>query len=145
MARRDFENPDAANLRRFLQRGVILVAGDSEGAIDTDDADPVYVAIVVNVTGYGPHPGAIYALQNRFHGHPDAALQPAFELLEEWEMEHNGDYFRELEAEYGESATDVFTETFDGLGWKLSARDFAEAIAGTDAQKFIETYSSRED
>jgi hypothetical protein len=144
MARRDFENPDLANLHEWLKEGVILVAGDAEGAIDVDDPDPVYVSIVVNVTGYGPHVGAIYAIQNRYHGNPDAALQPAFELLEDWELEHNQEYFKELEDEYGDEASGVFTETFDAVGWKLSAEDFATAIAGTDAEKFIEVYSSAE-
>jgi hypothetical protein len=137
MARRDFENRDPGNLRKFIERGVILIGGDSDGVRLSDPA-PVYVSIVVNVEGYGPHTGAIYAYQNAYHGNADEALQNAFEILEEWEMEHNQDHFRELEQEYGDEALDVFTETFDGLGWKLSAAQFAAAIAGTKAEEFIE-------
>jgi hypothetical protein len=144
MARRDFENTDSSHFREWLEKGVILVGGDAEGSIDTDDETPVFVSVVVNVTGYGPHVGVIYAIQNQYHGHPDAALQPAYEILEEWEMDHNPDHFKELEAEYGDEASGVFTETFDAMGWKLSAKDFAAAIAGTDATKYINIHSSQE-
>jgi hypothetical protein len=137
MARRDFENRDPANLREFIERGVILIGGDTDGVRLSDPA-LVYVSIVVNVVGYGPHTGAIYAYQNAYHGNADEALQNAYEILEDWEMEHNLDYFRELEEEYGDEASGVFTETFDGLGWKLSAAQFAAAIAGTKAEEFIE-------
>ena len=139
MARRNFENRDPANLREFIERGVILVAGDTDGVRLSDPA-PVYVSIVVNVEGYGPHTGAIYAYQNAYHGNSDEALQNAYEILEDWEMEHNPDFFKELEEEYGDEASAVFTETFDALGWKLSADEFAMAIRGTDATKYIEIY-----
>lgn len=143
MARRD--NEDSAHFREWLEKGVILVGGDAEGSIDIDDEDPVFVSIVVNVTGYGPHVGTIYAMQNRFHGHADATLEEAYGILEEWEMDHNPDYFKELEAEHGDEASSVFTETFDGMSWKLSAKDFSAAIEGTNATKYIDTHSSKAD
>ena len=128
---------DAKHFSQYLREGVILVGGDEEGSIDVSDETPVFVSIVVNVTGYGPHVGAIYAVQNEYHGSTDAALQEAYEILEDWEMDHNPDYFAELEAEHGDDASSVFTETFDGLTWELSAKEFADAIEGTEAEKYI--------
>jgi hypothetical protein len=139
------EGQDAAEFREWLEKIVILVGGEAEGSIDVDDDDSVFVGIVVNVTGYGPHVGAIYAMQNRFHGNLDTPLQEAHEILEQWEMDHNPDYFAELEREHGDEASSVFTETFDGRVWELSASDFAAAIKGTDAEKYIDVHSSRED
>jgi hypothetical protein len=136
---------NSAEFRKWLEEGVILVGGEAEGSIDVDDETPVFVSIVVNVTGYGPHIGAIYAMQNPYHGGEDTALQNAFEILEDWEMDHNPDYFKELEAEHGDEALDVFTETFEGRSWELSPEDFAAAIEGTEAAKYIETHSSEEE
>jgi len=136
---------DVAHFREILEKGVILVGGEAEGSIDVDDDDPVFVSIVVNVTGYGPNTGAIYAMQNRFHGNADEPLQAAYEILEEWEREHNPDYYEELEDEYGDEASAVFTETFDGWSWKLPAKDFADAIEGTDATKYIDTHSEEDE
>jgi len=126
--RRDFENRDPALLRQFLQASVILVDGGAESIINVRDRDPVFVSIVVDVDGHGPHQGAIYAHQNRFHANADTAMEAAFELLEEWIREHY----------HPNDPDDSFTETFDAAGWKLSAADFADAIEGTDAAKFIE-------
>ena len=137
---------DAKHFREWLEKGVILVGGEADGSIDVDDdRSDVYVSIVVNVTGYGPHVGAIYAMQNRFHGNADEPLQEAYQILEDWELDHNPDYFAELEKEHGEDASDVFTETFDGQSWHLTAAEFADAIEGTDAEKYIDTHSSEED
>jgi hypothetical protein len=136
---------DAKHFRQILEEGVILVGGEADGSIDLDDDASVFVSIVVNVTGYGPHVGAIYAMQNRFHGNPDEPLQEAYGILEEWEMDHNLDYFKELEEEYGEDASDVFTETFDGWSWELSPEEFADAIEGTAATKYIETHSEEDE
>ena len=135
---------DAQHFRDILEKGVILVGGDAEGSIDPLSEDPVFVSIVVNVTGYGPHIGAIYAVQNRYHGHPDAALQAAYEILEEWEMDHNPDYFAELEQEYGDDASDVFTETFDGWTWELNPQEVATGIAGTKATEYIDIEEDEE-
>lgn len=128
---------DAANFREILEKGVILVGGEivDNNSISLDDDDPVSVAIMVNVTGYGPHIGTICATQG---GHIDSALQAADEILEEWEMDHNQDYFTELEKEHGDDARQMFTETFDGFMWELTPQAFADAIEGTGAEKFIE-------
>jgi hypothetical protein len=127
---------DLADFKETLEKGVILVGGEAvdNNSIDVDDDTPVSVAVVVNVTGYGPHVGVICAVQ----GHVDEALQEAYRILEEWEMDHNPDYFKELEKEYGDEASSVFTETFDGLMWELSPEDFIAAIKGTAAEKYID-------
>lgn len=131
---RNLESTDAAHLREFIERGVHLVGGEAEG-IDIDDPSPVFVSIVVDVTGIGPHQGVICAYQNRFHGNPNKPLEQAYEILEDWIREH-----------YHEGGGDEsVTETFDAVGWKLSARDFATAIAGTKAAEYIEVYSSKSD
>lgn len=137
-------NKDAANFREVLEKGVILVGGEivDNNSISLDDDDPVSVAIIVNVTGYGPHVGAICATQG---GHVDSALQAADEILEDWEMARNQDYFAELEKEYGDEAREVFTETFDGYMWELSPQEFANAIEGTDVEKYIEIDGAHDD
>lgn len=130
MSRARYEpNSDAKNFRKHLTNNVILVAGEAE-SVSLEDDDPIFVAVVVNVTGYGPHPGAIYAHQNRFHASGDSALEGAFELLEEWEQEH---YPAESEED-----EEHRTETFDGLTWKLTPQEFEEAIRGTPAVKFFD-------
>ena len=53
---------DAQELKEILDKGVHIVAGDGD-VIDLDDGEPVRVAVVFNVTGFGPHVGAIYAMQ----------------------------------------------------------------------------------
>lgn len=127
---------DPKRFREYLEKGVILVGGESvdNNSIDPDNDTPVSVAVVVNVTGYGPHIGVICAVQ----GHVDEALQEGYEILEDWEMDHNPDYFKELEAEHGESASEVFTETFDAVMWELPVEDFVAAIKGTTAEKYID-------
>ncbi len=135
---------DLENFKETLEKGVILVGGEAvdNNSIDPEDDTPVAVAIVVNVTGYGPHIGAICAVQ----GHIDEALQEGYQILEEWEMDHNPDYFKELEAEYGEErASEVFTETFDGIMWELPAEDFIAAIKGTPAEKLIDVVEYEEE
>ena len=128
---------DAENFREVLEKGVILIGGEivDNNSIDLEDDDLVSVAIIVNVQGYGPHVGAIAVTQG---GHIDESLQAADEILEEWEMDHNPDYYAELEKEYGESAGEVFRETFDGIMWELTPQEFADAIKGTKAAEFIE-------
>jgi hypothetical protein len=128
---------DAENFREVLEKGVLLIGGEivDNNSIDLEDDDPISVAIIVNVQGYGPHVGAIAATQG---GHIDSALQAADEILEEWEMDHNPDYYAELEKEYGDSAGEVFRETFDGIMWELTPQEFADAIEGTKAAEFIE-------
>jgi hypothetical protein len=119
----------------FLDKAVILVAGENDGYIDPN-AEEVHVAIVVNVTGYGPHPGAIYVDQNRFHAGPDKALEEAHEILEEWEREHYP---------MSEEDEEHRTETFDGRTWKLPAGAFCDAIYNTKAEQFIDVLEEEEE
>lgn len=114
----------------FLENNAILVAGDGD-VIDLDDREPVRVAIIVNVTGYGPHTGAIYAMQR---GNEEEALEAAHEILEEWERDH-----------YPEADEDTRTETFDGRSWTLDPTEFADAIEHTSATKFIEISEDEEE
>ena len=135
---------DPKRFREYLEKGVILIGGETvdNNSIDIEDDTPVSVAIMVNVTGYGPHIGAIAAGQ----GHIDEALQAAEEILEEWEMDHNPDYFAELEKEYGdERAPEVFRETFDGVMWELPVEEFLEAIKGTKAEEYIDVVEYEEE
>jgi hypothetical protein len=131
---------DAEHLREWLEKGVILIDGEGD-SINLDDETPVHVAIAVDVEGYGPHTGAIYTMQNRYHGSADAVLQPAVEVLEEWMLQHQRDYLKELEEEYGDDALDVFTETIDAVTWELTPQEFAAAIKDTAAEKYIKVYS----
>lgn len=122
---------DPKHFKKILDEGVILVAGDGD-VIELDDPEPVRVGIIFDVNGFGPHVGAIYAMQR---GHVDEALQAADELLEEWTLEK---YPESIDNEH-------FTETFDGFAWTLSPEDFADAIEGTTATKFIETTGEEEE
>lgn len=130
MASRQFESRDADEFRRFIQQSVVIVDGGAESDIDVRYAAWVHVAVVFDVSGYGPHQAAIYAIQNHYHGSADAALDPAFEILEEWIRDH---YHQDADPD-----DESVTETFDARGWKLSAFEFAEAIEGTNASKFID-------
>lgn len=134
---------DLENFQETLEKGVLLVGGEvvDNNSIDPDDDTPVAIAIVVNVQGHGPHVGAISAVQ----GHVDEALEVAHEILEDWEMDHNPDYFKELEAEHGDRASEIFTETFDGVMWELPAKDFIAAIKGTAAEKHIDVVEYEDD
>lgn len=138
---------DAQHLHDILEKGVLLnkdrVGGDT---IDLGDTTPVCVGIIVDVNGYGPHVGALYVEQNRFHGHPDSALQAADEILEEWTLENTSkEDIEALEAEYGDEWMSILTETFDGWAFKLSPQEFVEAIKGTDAEKLIDIEEKEEE
>jgi len=137
---------DKDHLRKWLEKNVILRGG--EGDVRLDDTDPVHIAIVVDVTGYGPHEGAIFVDQNRYHASADTALQGAYEILEQYYHDNYQDHYDELVQDHGQQAVDdygMFTETFDAVTWELSSIDAAEAIAGTDAQKFIDIDTEIED
>ena len=138
---------DAKHFRELLEKAVVLVDGGSDGYLDVGagNGDPIWAAIMVDVSGYGPHVGVVCAYQNRFHGNPDTPLQAADEMLEEWKRKHEGDYLRELEEEYGERADEVFCETFDGWSFRLDPREFGEAIAGTDAEKYFDLEDSHKE
>jgi hypothetical protein len=127
------KNSKTKEFAEFLDKAVILVAGESSGHIDPH-AEEVHVAIVVNVTGYGPHVGAIYVDQNRFHASPDGSLEEAHGLLEEWERDH-----------YPEADEDTRTETFDGRTWTLPALEFTEAIYNTKAEQFVDVLDEEDE
>lgn len=127
-------NKSVEDFKKFLDEAVSLVAGESSGIIESQ-AEEVHVAIVFNVTGFGRHPGAIYADQNRFHASTDGALQEAHELLEEWERDHYP---------MSEEDEEHRTETFDGRTWTLPAGAFVDAVYGTDVEKFIDVEDESE-
>lgn len=122
-------------LKRLIKGAAILVDGGSE---IYDSESPVHVALVFNVQSYGPHTATIYAENDRYHSSADGALQAAYELLEEHEIEHDPEYVSELQEEYGDDWNEVLTETFDGRWFTMSFRDFARAIRGTKAEKYID-------
>ena len=85
-------------------------------------------SIVVNVTGYGPQVGAIYAMQNQFPWQHRRVSPTAYEIVEEWEMDHNPDHFKELEAEYRDEASDKSSPR-RSTGWAGSCRP---RVCGSD-------------
>ena len=132
---------DPNHFHKWLNEGVILRDGD--GSVDVSDDDPVWVAIVVDVQGYGPHEGAIYVDQNRFHASADTALQEAYEIFENYKRDHmTGKEMAKLEKEWGDRAGEIMTETFDAMIWILTPKEFAKAIKGTKATKYVSTYSN---
>jgi hypothetical protein len=155
---------DAKHFRDVLEEGVILVDGGADGVIDIGAGpdDPVWVGIMVDVMGYGPHTGTIYAYQNRYHGNPDEPLQEAETLLEDWEREHFAEdqkerfeeYLKELEEEHPDmdpeeresqawqQADEASRETHDGWSFRLNPREFGDAIRGTKAAKYIDVHDS---
>lgn len=127
------------SLKENLEKAFIIVAG--EGSINLDDEDPVHIAIVFDVQGYGPHGAAIYADQNRFHATPDTAMQKAYEILEQHELDiTDEEYLKELQDEWGDEWMSIMTETYDAMTWTLSPKEAAEQIRGTKAEKFIDIY-----
>lgn len=130
---------DPVHLREFLERGVFL--RDGEGNIDLNDSDPVHIAVVMSVKGYGPHEAAIFVDQNRYHASADSALEGAYEILEQYWWDHYKDHYDELVKDYGQEEVDdygMFTETFNAVIWELTPEEAAAAIEGTDAAKFID-------
>lgn len=128
---RTVASKDAQEFKEFLDKAVLLVDGDGD-VIDLDDPEPVRVAIIVDVNGYGPHVGAIYAMQR---GHVDEALQSADEILDEWTVDHYPD----------QADNEHRTETFDGRSWTMPVEEFADAVEGTPAEKFIEIVGYEDD
>jgi hypothetical protein len=140
-----FEGGDASHFRKWLEKVVMLQ--DGEGSIDLGDSDPVFIGIVVEVQGYGPHLGAIYVDQNRYHASRDTALQGASEIFDEWRLndQRSQEYLKELEEEWGEEAFDIMRETDDGMTWELSPQEAADAIRGTEAAKYVDIYEAEEE
>jgi hypothetical protein len=135
---------DAEHLHNILEKGVMLKEDRVEGSVDLGDRGPVYVGIVVDVEGYGPHVGAMYIAQG-YGNYADESLQEAHQILEEWKLEHYPEHLEDLEKEYGDDAMSVFTETFDGWSFKLSPQEFVDATQGTDAAKFVDIEPEEEE
>jgi len=122
-------------LKRYLG-GVVLLGG--EGSITVDPGEDVYIAIMHD--GGGFNPGAVICVEE--YGHPDTALEGAYELLYEKELTEAIEDGRmaELEAEWTEyegQATDILIESFDGMVWTLPAHEAAEIISQSSAAKYI--------
>lgn len=135
-------------------RGYLI--NEADGSVDACSDDPVHVAIVVDVQGYGPHHGAMYVDQNRYHGSVDSALEAAYEMQESWMQDHFGDQLKELEKERLEDhvndyldahpnaskddaidavqdaayqeADEWFRSNMDGVTWTMTAAEFIEAV-----------------
>lgn len=104
---------DKKRLEEWLEKGVILIAG--EGSFDLDDNDPVYIGIAVEVSGYGPHVGAIFVEQNRYHASADSALQGAVEVFDEY-MRDDKNY----QEEWREAVDDKLKELAKERGFNVS-------------------------
>jgi hypothetical protein len=128
----------------------------ADGSVDECDSDPVHVVIVMDVNSYGPHWGSMYVEQNRYGGGLDEALQNAYEMEEEWQRDHHGDYLETLmkerleehvqdylasnpgasdeeaieavEGDAYQEAEEWFRENFDAVSWTISASEFIAAI-----------------
>jgi hypothetical protein len=135
-------------------KGYLVVQAD--GDVDECSDAPVHVAIVVDVSGYGPHTGSMYVDQNRYHGSSDSALESAYEMHEEWMRENYSDHLKDLEKdrlkehvdEYldkhpkatredaveavqedaYQEADEWFRENMDAVIWKMTATEFLDAI-----------------
>lgn len=143
MARKSTSN-DAGELDRILEGSVLLAV---EGSFDLSDADPVFVGMAWDDSGYTPA-SAMYVLQNRYESE-DAALQQAFEMLETLLRERESEYAEELiadavkeaeedsdepltpeELERAESeGYDSFTEGWDGKAFTLTAKGLWKVLA----------------
>lgn len=134
------------DLREFIDKAVFLV--DGEGTVRLDDEDVVEIAIIFEVSGYGPHMAAIFVDQNRYHASPDTALQGAYEILEQYKWDNYSDEYEDLVEDFGEQEVQdygMFTENFDGCVWTLSPEEAAATIEGTKAAKFIDIYAPEEE
>lgn len=123
---------DIVELKRLIKNAALLVDGGSDLY---NTKDPVTVALVFDVTSFGPHQAAIFADQS---SSPDLAIQGAYEFLEVWKIKNYREHVLEIQEEYGDEWRDILTETFDGRWFTMSFRDFARAIRGTKAEKYID-------
>lgn len=144
---------DSEDLARYLD-GVNLIGG--EGSIDLGyiarmsdrgyNDETVNVAIVHDGSGYTPS-AAIVVLD---FGHPDSALQFAYEILEERERNLSTEDGRmaELESEWTEyegQADEILTESFDGKVWTLSPEEAVNVIRNSKAAQYIDIAEVGED
>jgi hypothetical protein len=158
-----YEAQSAEDFARDLNKAFIIVQAD--GSVDECSDDSVYVAIVYDESGYGPHTASLYVDQNRYHGSADTSLQAAYEMHEEWMREHYSDHLKELEEERlaehvkkylyrnedasneaaieavqeaaWQEADEWFRETMGGLSYQLTASEFV-AVLDSSTSNYVE-------
>lgn len=134
----DFREKDAENPRSYIMyakkgqrdngfeaslQGTVVVAG--EGDIDLADMDDVHIGMVWDDSGYTPA-SAIYVMQG--WGSQDVALQEAFEILEDHEIQQYPEHVAELEAEWGDRWHEILTEGWNGAAWTMKPKAAAHII-----------------
>lgn len=140
---RNMSSGDAKEFERLLE-AFILVEGEGDVQVGgPGGTDPVHVAVVYDVVSYGPHTSAIYVDQNRYHASGDTALQAAYEILEQWELDYQSEaaktgdtYLKDLQEEWGDEWMEIMTETFDGQTFQMSAEEFAD-IYNRNKEKYF--------
>ena len=145
---RDFGPKNAKDFKRMLDA---LIFKYGEGTVRFDWDEPVWVAVVVDVSGYGPHVGAI-VVEQAFRG-GDEAIQRAYEILEQEMMDDPqfADHIKDLQEEYGDDWNEIFTETFDGRLWEMTPEEFVWATEDkigdkySDVTKFIDIEEEEEE
>jgi hypothetical protein len=90
---------DLRSIYPFDQAHEGYFISSADGSVDENSDDPVYVAVCMDVCGFGPHWGSMAVDQNRYHASEDTVLQAAYEIEEDHLREHHGDHLVELEAE----------------------------------------------
>lgn len=145
---------DSSHPFKNAHEGYFIAQAD--GSVDACDDDPVHVAIVMDVQGYGPYHGSLYVDQNRYHGSEQSALEAAYEMHEQWMRDTFPDELKDLEKERLEEhvteyldehrgatkaeaieavqddayqeAEEWFRANMNATTWKMSAQEFIEAI-----------------
>jgi hypothetical protein len=160
-----YEAQSAEDFARDLNKAFIIVQAD--GSVDECSDDPVYVAIMYDESGYGPHTASLCVEQawRGDSGGADTALQCADEMHEEWLREHYSDHLEELMEERlaehvkdyldanpgasNEEAIDAvqeaayqeaeewFRETTNGFFYKMSAGEFV-AVLDSSTSRYVE-------
>jgi hypothetical protein len=118
---RDFSSDSPEQFERYLSAVVML---DGEGSITLyPDKDPtVNVAIIHDGSGYTP--GAAICVDDN----PHAALEKAYEILQEKAMEDT-EHVKDLQKEGDDEWDEILTETFDGMVFTLPASIAADLIS----------------
>jgi hypothetical protein len=75
-----FPWPTRAEIEDGVERRIFE---GQDATIRLDDTDTAFIALVAEVTSYGPHPGTVAIDQNRYHGSVDTVLQTALGDLED--------------------------------------------------------------
>ncbi len=144
---RYFVPKDAKDFKRMLDAFIFKYG---EGTVRFDMDDPVGVAVVYDVSGYGPHVSAI-VVEQAVKG-TEEAIQSAYEILEQEMMDDPqfADHIKDLQEEYGNDWGEVFTEAFDGQTWEMTPEEFVWATEDKigdkyrDVTKFIDIEEEEE-